>query len=102
MFELAERCRPGLCVLAHPAVVDEPDGDGIQKMQLLPPSLFRDDEPRLLEHAQVLHKAESRHGQPVLELAQRLAILLEEPVEELATRRVGERSEDVIHGTKYR
>ena len=38
----------------------------------------------MLEHAQVLHDPETRHRQPSLEGAERLSILLEQRVEQLA------------------
>jgi len=50
----------------------------------------------VLKHPQVLHHAEARHLQPGSELRERSAVTLEEPVEEEATRRVGERLEDPI------
>ena len=49
-----------------------------------------DDEPGLLEDADVLHHAEPAHGEPLLELAERLPVAVEEQVEEAATRRVGQ------------
>src|SRR5438270_734222 len=54
---------------------------------------------RVLQHPQVLHHAEARHLQLGLELGQRAAVTLEQPVEQEATRRVGECLEDrvVVH-----
>ena len=68
-------------------------------MQLLPALPAGDDEPGLLEQAQVLHHAEARHLQVGLELPERAAVALEEPVEQEAPRRIGERLEDpvVVH-----
>src|SRR5450432_175151 len=40
VLEVAQRLGPWLCVLAHPAVVDQPDRDRVQEVQLaatLPP-----------------------------------------------------------------
>ena len=54
------------------------------------------DESRLLEHAQVLHHAEAGHLQLALELGERAAVTLEEPVEEVPPRRVGEGLEDTV------
>jgi hypothetical protein len=43
----------------------------------------------------VLHDPEARHLEPGLELDERAAVTLEEPIEEMPPRRVGERLEDV-------
>ena len=68
-------------------------------MQLLPATAAGDDEPGLLEHAQMLHDAEARHLDLRLELAERAAVMLEEPVEQEAPCRIGECLEDpvVVH-----
>ena len=81
--------------------MDEADRDGVQEVQLLPARAARDDEARVLEDAQVLHHAEPRHLELRLELRERAAVALEEPVEEMPARRVGQRPEDpvvVVHG----
>ena len=49
LLEVAEPGGPGLGVLAHPPVVDEPDRDGVQEVELLPAPPPRDDEAGLLE-----------------------------------------------------
>ena len=49
-LEAAERGRPGLGVLAHPPVVDEPDRDGVQEVELLAAPPLGHHEPGLLEH----------------------------------------------------
>src|SRR5439155_25115355 len=85
LFESAERCRPGLGVLAHPPVVDELNGDRVQEMQLLPTASPGRHQASLFEHAQVLHHTEARHGETPLERCERLPILLEELIEETAT-----------------
>ena len=74
------------------------DRDGVQEVQLLAPALLRDHETGLFQHAQMLHHPEARHRQPPFERAQRLAVVLEQCVEELAPRRSGEGSEDRFHG----
>ena len=68
-------------------------------MELLAPGPPRDDEPGILENAQVLHGAEAGHLQLGLELRERAAVALEEPIEEEAPSRVGESLEDrvVVH-----
>jgi hypothetical protein len=44
----------------------------------------------------MLHHAEAGHLELGLELCERAAVALEEPVEEMAPRRVGERLEDLV------
>ena len=64
-----------------------------------------DDEAGVLQHPQVLHHAEARHLQLGLELRQRAAVTREEPVEQEATRRVGQRLEHTVvvgHGSEDR
>src|ERR1700758_2124276 len=87
-LEICERRDAVLRVLVDPAVVDEPDRNRVQVVQLGPALAARIHEPRLLEHAEVLHDAESRHLELRLELRERAAVALEEPVEEMASRRV--------------
>jgi hypothetical protein len=67
-------------------------------VELVPSVAARRDQPCILEDPQVLHDAEAGHGrQHRLELAQRLAIALAEPVEQPAPIRVGQRPEDGFH-----
>ena len=63
----------------------------------LPPDLAARDEVRRLEDAEVLHDAEPRHGrQRRLQLTERLAIALEEPVEQRPAAGVGQRAEHLV------
>ena len=74
-------------------------------MELLPAGPAGDHEIGVLEDPQVLHDPEPRHLQPRLELGERSAVTLEEPVEEEASRGVGERLEHPIvtgHGLEDR
>jgi hypothetical protein len=93
---------PGLGVLADPTIVDLPDRDGVQKVQLLAAPAPGDHEARLLEQLQVLHHAEAGHVEPLLERAERLPVLPEELVKEAAPGGVGEGLEHFIHGREYR
>src|SRR4029453_9481311 len=88
-----------LGVLVDPAVVDQPDRYRVEEVQLLPPRSGCDTQARPLESTQVLQHAEARHGQLGLEFGERLAVPLEQPVEQVSPRRVGERLEDgiVVH-----
>ena len=89
-------------VLVDPPVVDQPDRHRVQVVELLPALPARDDETGVLEDAQVLHHAEAGHLELGLELRERAAVALEELVEQVASRRIGERLEDlvVVHARK--
>src|SRR5919197_2414014 len=63
---------------------------------LVPPHLPAGDEPRALEHPEVLHHAEARHLQLALELGERAAVTLEEAVEEEPPRGIGEGAEHEV------
>ena len=104
-FEGAHGAHDGRRVLADPTVVDVPDRDGVEVVALLAPDLPRRDQTRPLQDVQVLHDPEAGHvGQPGRELAERLAIALEEPIQEQASTRVGQRPERrsrrVVHVTE--
>ena len=88
---------PRLGVLAHPPVVDEPDRDGVQEVQLLPAPSPGDDEARLFQLLQVLHHAEAGDVEPRLERAQRLAVFTEQLVEQAPPGGIGEGPEHVVH-----
>ena len=90
------------CVTARPPVVNEPERDRVQEVQLLPAQLARGDEPGPLEHAEVLRDPEARHGKTATELLERLPVPLAESIEELAPALVGERLEHLVHATGYR
>ena len=85
-----------LGVLVDPPVVDQADRHGVEEVELLPARSARDDETGLFEDAQVLHHAEARHLQLGLELGQRAAVTLEEPVEQEPARRIGECLEHAV------
>ena len=97
VLEVAERCRPGLGVFADPTVVDEPDRDRVQEVELLAPPSPGHHQAGLFELLQVLHHAEPRHGEAPLELAQRLAVPAEELVEEAPPGRIGKCPEHIVH-----
>jgi len=65
-------------------------------VQLLPSRPPGDDEPCAFEDAEVLHHPETRHLELRLELGQRAAGTLEEPVEQETPRRVCEGLEPTI------
>jgi hypothetical protein len=88
--------------LADPAVVHETDRNGVQEMALHPADLDGRQEVRVFEDREVLHHPETGHlGQVLAQLSQRLAIALEEPIEQDPPTRVGERSKDRCHGIRH-
>ncbi len=98
LLDVAEGRGPRLRVLAHPPVVDEPDRDGVQVVELLATLLPGHDQARLLEQLQVLHHAEARHREAVGQRARRLPVLTEQLVEQGAPGRIGQSAEHVVHG----
>ena len=84
-----------MAVLADPSVVDHPDRNRIQKMQLLG-APEGDDEAGMLQNLEMLHDAKARSSPPELQVLQRPAVALKEQVQEEATRWVGKSPEYVI------
>ena len=81
-------------------------GTGFRKWRFSRPDPLGRDEIRLLQDREVLHDPEPRHPRQVpAQLAERLAIALEEPVEQDPPIRIGERPEDrdrvVRHAIDY-
>src|SRR5579863_3507232 len=95
-FEVYEGGHTPLGVLVYPPVMDEPDRDWVEEMQLFSARATGDHEPGVLQDAQVLHHAETGHFENRLELCQRQAVVGEEPVEQGASRWVGERLEHPV------
>jgi hypothetical protein len=83
-------------VLADPAVGDQLDGDGVEIVQLLAPRPAGDDEAGVFENTQVPHHPEPRHLLARGQVAERAAVALEEPVEEVTARGVGEGLEHAV------
>ena len=84
-------------VAVQPPVVDAADGNGIEVVVALPSDLAARDQVGPLEDAEVLHDAEPRHRrQRRLQLSQRLAITLEEPVEQRPATGIGQRAEHLV------
>ena len=95
-----------LSELADPAVVHETDRHRVEEVALLAPDLDGRHEPGLFQDPQVLHDPEPRHLRQVLaQLPERLAIALEEPIEQFSPIRIGEGPEDrrrrFGHGREY-
>ena len=88
--------------LRDPAIVGQTDRHRVEEVALLATDLLGRHEIRRLEHAQVLHDPEPRHlRQRLAQLAERLAIALEEPIEEHPSTRVGEGPEDRGHVIRH-
>jgi hypothetical protein len=101
-FQGGHRRGERLGVFRSPALEDFADGNGVEVVQLLAAVAPRDHEAPALEHAQVLHGAEAGHAAVAAELGERLAVALEQLVEQATAVPIGERLEDPIHVTKYR
>ena len=83
--------------------MDLADGDRVQEVLLLASHLAGGDEVGVFEHAEVLHHAEARHlGQHDAQSDERLAVLLEQRVEQRPTVGVGERPKDEVHAGNNR
>ena len=96
-LEVTEAGDPRLGVLAHPPVVDQADGHGIQEVELLPAPPPGDDEARRFELLEVLHDSEARHREVLLERVERLTVLPEQIVEEAPPSGVGQGPEHLVH-----
>jgi hypothetical protein len=103
-LEIGERRNVRFAVLVDPPVVNEADRHRVEKVQLLAARSPCEDEPGVLEDAQVFHHAEARQLQHGLELGERAAVTREEPVEQVAPRRVRQRPEHavVVHAPTIR
>ena len=94
----AAECGRRVRVLAHPPVVDEPDRDGVQEVELFPAaSVCGHDQARFLELLEVFSSrrravAKKRASTPL----NRLPVLTEELVV-VAPRRVGQCLEHFVH-----
>jgi hypothetical protein len=97
-FQGHQGARATLGVLADPPVVDLLDRDRVEVAVLLATDASGHDEPGVLEHAKMLHHAESRHvvREGGSELVHRLPLVREEPVEDPPPRRIGKRLKYLI------
>src|SRR5277367_5488156 len=73
-----------------PTFGDLVDGNGIDVVELFPPSPLPGYETRLPENGEMLGDRLARHGEPRAQLAQRLAVLPVQPVKQLPPARVGQ------------
>jgi hypothetical protein len=70
-------------------------------MTALASGLARDDHAGVLEDAQMLHDAESRHREMIAQLRERLPVAREERIEQRSAAGVGERLENLVHCGDY-
>src|SRR6202050_5961117 len=82
LLEIGERAEARALELADPPLRDLVDRNRIDEMKLLPaPSLRRDQIRRLEDHQMLGHRL-SRHRQSLTEFAQRLAVVVVQPVQQ--------------------
>jgi len=81
VLEVEESGDPLLGVLVDPSVMDQPDRDRVEEVQLLPSRTTGDHEVGFLKHLEMLHDPESGHIQTRLQFGERAAVTLEEEVE---------------------
>src|SRR5258708_1459202 len=93
-LEIVERRHPASLELVDPAIGDLVNRDWIEIVELLASSPCGDDEIGFLEQCQVLADGLARHVESLAQVAQRLAVGGEEPIEQLAAARIGECFED--------
>ena len=88
----------GLGELADPAIGDEADRDGVEVVVLLAADPAGLDQAGRLEHVEMAHDAEPGHPrQRRRQLAERLSVAIEQPVEEQPPARIAESPEDRRH-----
>jgi hypothetical protein len=88
--------------LAGPSIVDEADGHRVEVVALLATDASGREQAGFLEDPEMLHDPEARHrGQRLAQLTERLAIALEEPVEEDPPIAVGECPKDRGHVIRH-
>jgi uncharacterized protein YccT (UPF0319 family) len=78
--------------------VDHSDWDWVEVVVLLSTDPTSRKQAGLLKDAEVLHDAETGHRQIALKLHERLAISLEEAIQQQPPVWVRERLEDFVHG----
>ena len=83
---------------ADPPIVDEPDRDRVEVVVLRPTSPFRREESGVLEDAEVVHHSLARHrGEVGAQLAEGLAVTLEEGIEQQPSARIIDGGEHLVH-----
>ncbi len=72
-------------------------GIGFRKCSFSRPRRLVTDQAGVLEDLQMLHDADARHRVVRRQGTERLPVLLEQAIEEIAPGRVGEGPKDVVH-----
>ena len=96
-LEVDEAGGPAFGELGHPAVVDQPDGNRVEVVQLLAAPSLGDDQPCLFQQTQVLGHPDAGHVETLDQGIQRLPVAPEQLVEQFPPCRVGQRLEHQFH-----
>src|SRR5215467_8691987 len=96
LFELRKRTQARPLELPYPTVGDGVDRHRIDEMQLLATLAFRRQQVSLFENGEMLRHRLARHFESLAHLAQRLAVLASEAVQEPTAARIRQRAEDSI------
>src|SRR5215831_17449597 len=96
LLELREHTQPRPLELPYPTVGDRVDRHRIDEMELLAALALRRQQVGLLESGEMLRHRLPGHVESLAQLAQRLAVLASEAVQQLATARIRQRAEDSI------
>src|SRR5438477_12943122 len=97
-FQFAERGELAALEFPDPTFADLMDRHRVEVMQLLAAVPEGRDQVGGLQDRKVLGHGLPRHGETVAEFVQRLSIPGVKPVEQRASRCIGQRFEDLIHG----
>jgi hypothetical protein len=98
-FDGAQRFQTGALEFVDPPLLHLVQGDGIEVVQLLPAAADGADQVGRLQDGQVLGRGLPGHVEAGAELAEGLAALLPQLVEEVAPGRIGQRLEHLVHAT---
>jgi len=82
--------------LVDPPLLVLMERHGIEVVQLFPTPPHRADQMGRLQDGQVLRQRLTGHVDALAQLAERLAVVLVQPVEELPSRAFGQRLEDLV------
>jgi hypothetical protein len=78
--------------------VDEPDGNGVEVVELASAVTAGRDQVGPFQDVEVAHDAEAGHRRQVgTQLADRLRVSLEEAIEQQPAARIGQRAEHKLH-----
>ena len=95
-FQIVQQAQPLPFEFPHPPFVNVVERHGIDEMQFFAATPDRADQIRRFQYFKMLRGRLPGHVQVFAELAERLAVLFAEQVEELAARRIAQRFEDLV------